>query len=151
MAAIMKLLKILTRQVMETRVWYMNSIGTIYNLKYIEDEVYFLDASGEVVVATYGDLGNQGREVSVHSKIETLLERVLERVTSTDLRVRELKCDLLDLTQIVESHDVSIKKFEERVNQLASQMELGLKVDARVPSVEMLPQILDVVKVVETE
>ncbi|MCE5166865.1 hypothetical protein HAX54_028299, partial [Datura stramonium] len=52
-ATLMELLKILIRQVMETKVMSVNAIETIDKPEHIEDEVYFLNASREVVAATY--------------------------------------------------------------------------------------------------
>ncbi|MCD7453982.1 hypothetical protein HAX54_023049 [Datura stramonium] len=37
--------------------------------------------------------------------------------------IQELKGDLLDLTQMMKDHEVSIKHLEERMHLLASQME----------------------------
>ncbi|MCE2055231.1 hypothetical protein HAX54_042228 [Datura stramonium] len=41
------------------------------------------------------------------------------------------------LTQTLEYHDIPIRNLEERMNQLASQIKLGVNVDARGPFVEM--------------
>ncbi|MCD7467280.1 hypothetical protein HAX54_004618 [Datura stramonium] len=65
---------------------------------------------------------------SSHSKIEGMLEMVLERVLSTDLGIHELKNDLLELTWMVKDHDISIRHLEERMNHLASQMRLEMRV-----------------------
>ncbi|MCD7465113.1 hypothetical protein HAX54_000586 [Datura stramonium] len=85
-----------------------------------------------------GNLGNQEREESIYSNIGITLEKVLERVTSTDLGVWELKGYLLALTQTVESYNISIRNLEERMNQLVSQIESGVNVYARGPLVEMI-------------
>ncbi|MCD7462424.1 hypothetical protein HAX54_048528 [Datura stramonium] len=53
-ASIMELLQMLTRKVIETKVWSVNAIKTIEKLVHIEEEVYFLDINREVVAATYG-------------------------------------------------------------------------------------------------
>ncbi|MCD9646131.1 hypothetical protein HAX54_035699 [Datura stramonium] len=154
------------RKVMETKVWSVNAIGIVGMMEQIEEEVYFLNEEKEGVAKNhdmgshpnhqeenqsswrqgYGnqgrnyehivDLGTPERDESIHLKIEIMLERVLERVVSTDLGVRELKHDLLTLTQIVKSHAISIRHLEERMNQLASQIELGVSVDVKGPLVE---------------
>ncbi|MCD9642485.1 hypothetical protein HAX54_029323, partial [Datura stramonium] len=54
-----------------------------------------------------------------------MLEVVLERVISSDSGIQEIKGDLLDLTQTMKEHEVSIKHLEERMNLLTSQMEAG--------------------------
>ncbi|MCE3049515.1 hypothetical protein HAX54_045085, partial [Datura stramonium] len=48
----------------------------------------------------------------------------------------ELKSDLLALTQTVESHAIFIRNFEERMDQLVSQIEGGKPPHARVESVD---------------
>ncbi|MCD7464626.1 hypothetical protein HAX54_053145 [Datura stramonium] len=53
MAAIIELLEMLIRKVMETKVWSVNSIGIIEKPEHIKDELYFLDDNGEVIVKTY--------------------------------------------------------------------------------------------------
>ncbi|MCE3049407.1 hypothetical protein HAX54_044763 [Datura stramonium] len=70
-------------------------------------------------------LRSQEREKSLHSKIESMLEMVLELVVSTDLGIRKLRDDLLKLTQIVKGHEISIKHLEERMYHLASQGNQG--------------------------
>ncbi|MCD7465882.1 hypothetical protein HAX54_002078 [Datura stramonium] len=134
----------------------------------IKDEVYFLNDKREVVVETYGmdfdpchqeasqgsweqgyrnqgrnfkhvgNLENQEREEPIYSNIEIMLENVLERVTSTNLGVCKLKSELVTLTQTNKSHDISIRDFEERMNQLASQNESGVNGYARGTLVEMV-------------
>ncbi|MCD7453978.1 hypothetical protein HAX54_022896 [Datura stramonium] len=60
----------------------------------------------------------------------------LEEVSGSHTFRRELKGDLLALTQIMKSHDISISNFEERKNTLASQIEPGINVDVRGPLME---------------
>ncbi|MCD7467898.1 hypothetical protein HAX54_005594 [Datura stramonium] len=49
----------------------------------------------------------ESEESSFH--IERMLEVILEQVVSTDSGIRELRSDLLDLTQKVKDHEVSIQ------------------------------------------
>ncbi|MCD9638064.1 hypothetical protein HAX54_021769 [Datura stramonium] len=110
----MELLEMLTRKMMETKVWSVNIIGIVEGMEKIDDEVYFLNDEKESIMANYGmgscsnhqeasksywrqgyrnqvrnyecaaDLGDQEREESINSKIEIMLKRILERVVSTD-------------------------------------------------------------------
>ncbi|MCD7468742.1 hypothetical protein HAX54_007177 [Datura stramonium] len=57
-----------------------------------------------------------------------MLKRVMEKVVSTYLGIRELKGDLLELTQTVKEHDVSIRHLENRMNHLTSQMRSEMSV-----------------------
>lgn len=66
---------------------------------------------------------------NMESNNEVVLEGVLEKVISKDLRVRELKHDILYLTQMVESHSISIKQFEDRLNRLTSKMKSGVDME----------------------
>ncbi|MCD7468798.1 hypothetical protein HAX54_007287 [Datura stramonium] len=53
MAVIMERLKMLTSQVMETKVWSVNAIGPIERMEQIDDEVYFLNNEKECVVVNH--------------------------------------------------------------------------------------------------
>ncbi|MCD9559727.1 hypothetical protein HAX54_017956 [Datura stramonium] len=53
MAAIMELLEMLIRQVMEIKVWSVNSIGAIERMEQIDDGVNFLNDEKECVVANH--------------------------------------------------------------------------------------------------
>ncbi|MCD7464104.1 hypothetical protein HAX54_052081, partial [Datura stramonium] len=66
---------------------------------------------------------SQGSDESSYSCIERMLEVILERVVSTDSRIKEIKSDLLDLTQTMKDHALSIRHLKERMNLLESQME----------------------------
>ncbi|MCD7472213.1 hypothetical protein HAX54_013232 [Datura stramonium] len=54
MAAIMELVKMLTRKVIKTKVWSVNAIGTVERMEQIDDEIYFLNDEKEYVVANHG-------------------------------------------------------------------------------------------------
>ncbi|MCD9641034.1 hypothetical protein HAX54_026848, partial [Datura stramonium] len=56
---------------------------------------------------------SQEIEEYLQSKIESFLKMVLERVVSTDMGIRELKDDLLELTQMLKDHEMSIRHLEE--------------------------------------
>ncbi|MCD9642332.1 hypothetical protein HAX54_029061 [Datura stramonium] len=64
-----------------------------------------------------------GSDEPSYSCIERMLEMVLERVVSTNSGIQQLKSDLLDLTQTVKDHAVSIRHLDERMDLLASKME----------------------------
>ncbi|MCE0482162.1 hypothetical protein HAX54_040617 [Datura stramonium] len=72
-----------------------------------------------------------------------MFERVLERVVSTDSGVRELNYDLLTVTQIVESHAISIRHLEERINHLASQIKPRIGMDVTGLLVETVTRKLE--------
>ncbi|MCD9641421.1 hypothetical protein HAX54_027598 [Datura stramonium] len=55
--------------------------------------------------------------------MESTLEVVLEKVLATEESVQHLWSKLLDLTTMVKSHEVIIQQLEERMNELAFQME----------------------------
>ncbi|MCD9637954.1 hypothetical protein HAX54_021512 [Datura stramonium] len=52
------------------------------------------------------------------------------------LGIQELKGDLLELTQMMKDHEISIRHLEERMNQLASQMKSVVRVEVKRPLVE---------------
>ncbi|MCD9641860.1 hypothetical protein HAX54_028340, partial [Datura stramonium] len=73
---------------------------------------------------------------TTHSRIKGMLDMVMEKVLSTDSGIRELKGDLLELTQTVKYHDISIRNLEDRMNHLASQMRLEMSVKEMKPLVK---------------
>ncbi|MCD9642316.1 hypothetical protein HAX54_029027, partial [Datura stramonium] len=68
------------------------------------------------------ETGSQESEESSLSRIERMLEVMLQQVVSIYLGIEELRCDLLDLCQKVKDHEVSIRQLEDRMNLLASEM-----------------------------
>ncbi|MCD9643751.1 hypothetical protein HAX54_031420 [Datura stramonium] len=70
----------------------------------------------------FAEMSSQGSEESFSSRIKSMLEVVLEQVVSTDSRIRELRNDLLDLTQKVKDHEVSIRQLKDKINLLPFQM-----------------------------
>ncbi|MCD7466160.1 hypothetical protein HAX54_002589, partial [Datura stramonium] len=55
-------------------------------------------------------------EETTHLRIKGMLEMVMEKVLSIDLGIQELKGYLLELTQMVKDHDLSIRHLGYRMN-----------------------------------
>ncbi|MCE3216534.1 hypothetical protein HAX54_006792 [Datura stramonium] len=97
MAAIMERLKMLTRQnvLWQTMVWVL-TLAIKKQVKALRDR----DIRIKTNTLSRQLMGEIEREKgSINSKIEIMLERISERVVSINLGVRELKYDLLTLTQ----------------------------------------------------
>ncbi|MCE0482456.1 hypothetical protein HAX54_041252 [Datura stramonium] len=69
------------------------------------------------------DMSIQESDESVPPHMESTLKVVLEKVLSTKKGMQDLLSKLLDLTTTVKSHDVIIQQLEDRMNELASQVE----------------------------
>ncbi|MCD9639005.1 hypothetical protein HAX54_023242 [Datura stramonium] len=67
-----------------------------------------------------------------------MLELVMGKVLSTNSGIRELKGDILEITQTVKDHDISIRHLEDRINHLASQMRLEISVKKKEPLMKNL-------------
>ncbi|XP_015164447.1 uncharacterized protein [Solanum tuberosum] len=80
--------------------------------------------------AEVGDLGNDRSGVYVPSsnrdrasgsssgsKLEDMLAKVLQKVKSTDERVKEMKSDFSSMSKLVDSHTTSIKQIEQQLGQ----------------------------------
>ncbi|MCD7471834.1 hypothetical protein HAX54_012563 [Datura stramonium] len=68
--------------------------------------------------------------------MESTLEVVLRKVLATEEGVQDLRSRLLDLT--VKSHEVIIQKLEERMNELAFQMETPIEANNTTPRKDMI-------------
>ncbi|MCE3049634.1 hypothetical protein HAX54_045437 [Datura stramonium] len=119
METIMKLLEILTWKVMETKIWSVNKIGDEWNtlmMRFISSMMKRAYRNQGQNYKNAADGRDREREESINSKTEIMLEQILERVVSIDVVVRELKYDLLTLTQTVESHAISVRHLDERAD-----------------------------------
>jgi len=56
------------------------------------------------------------------SKLEDKLAKVLQKVESTDVGVKEMKGDFSSMSQLVDSHTTSIKKIEQQLGQLSTSL-----------------------------
>lgn len=75
--------------------------------------------SGVYVTSGYRDRAGNG---SGSSRMENMLVKVLQRMESTDSRVKELKSDLSNMNQLVDSHSTSIKQLEYDMGKLSASL-----------------------------
>ncbi|MCD7452185.1 hypothetical protein HAX54_015374 [Datura stramonium] len=108
-AAIMKLLEMLTRKEMDTKTRSVNAIGMVDQVEQFENEVYFLNHEKEYVLA------NQSMGSHLHHQEE--IQGSLGQGQGNE----------------VESYAISIKQLEEGMSHLASQMEPRVRVDMERP------------------
>ncbi|KAK4721306.1 hypothetical protein R3W88_011539 [Solanum pinnatisectum] len=82
-------------------------------------EGYRNDRSG-----VYVPPGNRDRASgsSSGSKLEDMLAKVLQKVESTDVGVKEMKSDFSSMSQLVDSYTTSIKQIEQQLGKLLASL-----------------------------
>ncbi|XP_015165478.1 uncharacterized protein [Solanum tuberosum] len=80
---------------------------------------YRNDHSGVYVPPSNRD---QASGSSSESKLVDMLDKVLQKVESTDAGVKEMKGDFSSMSQLVDSYTTSIKKIEQQLGQLSASL-----------------------------
>lgn len=51
-----------------------------------------------------------------------MMSRVMKKVDSTEIAVKEMRGELSSLSQLVDSHSTSIKQLEQQVGQISASL-----------------------------
>lgn len=65
------------------------------------------------------DANGQSNDVG-SSKVEDMLEEVLKSVKSTNSGIKELKGDISNINELVDSHSTSVKQLEHQLDQMST-------------------------------
>ncbi|XP_015162333.1 uncharacterized protein [Solanum tuberosum] len=104
--------------------------------KYLGNQAGFRNYNSKNQGYNSGNAGNrdQASGSSSGSKLEDILAKLLQKVESTDVGVNEMKGDFSSMSQLVDSHTISIKQIKQQLGQLSAS--LNQRENGSLPSTE---------------